>query len=150
MHQFNKVELFVFSKPEESDQMFEEMLKAAESVLEGLELHYRTMLLVTGDMSYGSAKTVDIEVYLPGQNRYYEVSSVSNCTDFQARRSDTRFRREPGAKPEFVHTLNGSGLATSRLMVAILENNQQPDGSVIIPKVLRPYLGNLEKLIPSS
>lgn len=148
MHQFNKVELFVFSKPEESDQMFEEMLKAAESVLEGLELHYRNMLLVTGDMSYGSAKTVDIEVYLPGQNRYYEVSSVSNCTDFQARRSDTRFRREPGSKPEFVHTLNGSGLATSRLMVAILENNQQPDGSVIIPKVLRPYLGNLEKLTP--
>ena len=107
------------------------------------------MLLVTGDMSFASTKTIDIEVYLPGQNRYYEVSSVSNCTDFQARRSKTKFRRSNKDKPEFVHTLNGSGLATSRLMVAILENNQQEDGSVIIPKVLRPYLDNKEVLTPS-
>jgi seryl-tRNA synthetase len=145
-HQFNKVELFVFSKPEESEKMFQEMLLAAESVLQGLGLHYRNMLLVTGDMSFASTKTVDIEVYLPGQNRYYEVSSVSNCTDFQARRSKTKFRRSTKDKAEFVHTLNGSGLATSRLMVALLENNQQEDGSVIIPPVLRPYLDNMEKL----
>lgn len=143
-HQFNKVELFCFSKPEESAQVFDFMLSSAEKVLQGLELHYRNMLLVTGDMSFGAAKTIDIEVYLPGQGRYYEVSSVSNCTDFQARRTLTRFKRKgglaTGGKAELVHTLNGSGVATSRLMVAILENNQQKDGSVIIPEVLRKYL----------
>lgn len=146
MHQFNKVEMFVFSTPEQSAQMFDEMMKSAEEILQGLELHYRNMLLVTGDMSYAAAKTVDIEVWLPGQNRYYEVSSVSNCTDFQARRSQTRFKRNKEGALEFVHTLNGSGLATSRLMVAILENNQQADGSVIIPKVLQKYLGGQERL----
>lgn len=149
MHQFNKVELFCFSKPEESAAVFDKMMASAEEVLQGLGLHYRNMLLVTGDMSFAAAKTVDIEVWLPGQNRYYEVSSVSNCTDFQARRSNTRFKRGDG-KPEFVHTLNGSGLATSRLMVSLLENNQNADGSVNIPAVLRPYLGGMEKLVPVS
>ncbi len=148
MHQFNKVEMFCFSKPEESNQVFDQMMESAEEILQGLELHYRNALLVTGDMSFAAARTVDIEVWLPGQNRYYEVSSVSNCTDYQARRSNIRFRREDG-KLDFVHTLNGSGLATSRLMVALLENNQQPDGSVRIPSVLQRYLNGQTTLIPS-
>lgn len=147
VHQFNKVEMFSFCKPEESNQVFEHMLKSAEEILQGLELHYRNVLLVTGDMSYAAARTVDIEVWLPGQNRYYEVSSVSNCTDFQARRSAIRFRRGRDGKPEYVHTLNGSGLATSRLMVSLLENNQNADGSVNIPKVLQPFLG-IDKILP--
>lgn len=142
-HQFNKVEMFCFTLPEDSPKVFEEMLKSAEEILQGLKMHYRNMLLVTGDMSWAGAKTIDLEVWLPGQNRYYEVSSVTNCTDYQGRRSNTRFRRSKDEKPEFVHTLNGSGLATSRLMVGLLENNQQPDGSVIIPEVLRPYLGGV-------
>lgn len=149
MHQFNKVEMFAFTKPEESPNVFEEFVNVAEEILKGLELHHRSMLLVTGDMSFASAKTVDIEVWLPGQNRYYEVSSVSNCTDYQARRAQVRYR-EKGGKPTLVHTLNGSGLATSRLMVALLENNQQADGSIIIPKALRPYLGGIERLIPGD
>jgi seryl-tRNA synthetase len=148
MHQFNKVEMFAFTAPEQSDAMFVEMVQNAQKILEGLEIHHRSMLLVTGDMSFGAAKTIDIEVWLPGQNRYYEVSSVSNCTDYQSRRSQIRYRPK-GDKPQFVHTLNGSGLATSRLMVALLENNQHQDGSVTIPKVLRPYLGGIEKLIPA-
>jgi len=146
MHQFNKVEMFCFCKPEDSMKVFDEMLISAEEILEGLGLHYRNVLLVTGDMSFAAARTVDIEVWLPGQNRYYEVSSVSNCTDYQARRSAIRYRKED--KPEFVHTLNGSGLATSRLMVALLENNQNADGSVNVPKVLQKYLGGKEKLVP--
>ncbi|CDZ80847.1 Serine--tRNA ligase [Candidatus Rubidus massiliensis] len=147
MHQFNKVEMFCFTQPEESENTFQKMVKNAEEVLQGLELHYRTMLLVTGDMSFAAAKTIDIEVYLPGQNRYYEVSSVSNCTDYQSRRSNIRFRNAEG-KLEFVHTLNGSGLATSRLMVALLENNQNEDGSISIPKVLQKYLGGIDKITP--
>ncbi len=147
-HQFNKVEMFAFTKPEESEAMFHTMMASAESILKGLDLHYRNMLLVTGDMSFAASKTIDIEVWLPGQNRYYEVSSVSNCTDFQARRSGIRFKRQEGGKPEFLHTLNGSGLATSRLLVAILENNQQADGSVLIPKVLQKYLNGLEVIKP--
>ncbi|MBU6383297.1 MAG: serine--tRNA ligase [Verrucomicrobia bacterium] len=139
MHQFNKVEMFCLTRPEESAKIFEEMLLSAEEILQGLGIHYRNMLLTTGDMSFAAAKTIDIEVWLPGQNRYYEVSSVSNCTDFQARRSHIRFRHK-NDKPQFVHTLNGSGLATSRLMVALLENNQQEDGSVLVPKVLHKYL----------
>lgn len=145
MHQFNKVEMFSFTTPDHSETLFKEMVHSAEKILEALELHYRSMLLVTGDMSFASAKTIDVEVFLPGQDRYYEVSSISNCTDYQARRSQIRYRNKEG-KVELVHTLNGSGLATSRLMVAILENNQQKDGSVIIPKVLRPYLDGLEIL----
>lgn len=149
VHQFNKVEMFCFTKPEDSPAVFDAMMASAEEILEGLELHYRNMLLVTGDMSFAAARTVDIEVWLPGQNRYYEVSSVSNCTDYQARRSNIRFKRKD-EKPEFVHTLNGSGLATSRLMVALLENNQNADGSVNIPKVLQPYLGGIKKLTPKG
>lgn len=144
-HQFNKIEMFAFTRPEESPAMFDKMVANAEEILQGLELHYRCMLLVTGDMSFAGARTIDVEVWLPGQDRYYEVSSITNCTDYQSRRSNIRFRA-PGEKPEFVHTLNGSGLATSRLMVSILENNQQADGSVIIPKVLRKYLGGVEKI----
>lgn len=148
MHQFNKVEMFCFTLPEDAERVFEEMLRSAEEILQGLNLHYRNMLLATGDMSYAGAKTIDIEVWLPGQNRYYEVSSVTNCTDYQARRSNIRFKRSKDDKAEPVYTLNGSGLATSRLMVALLENNQQADGSVIIPEVLRPYLNGHDVLRP--
>lgn len=149
VHQFNKVELFCFTKPEDSAKVFDEMLASAEEILQGLGLHYRNMLLVTGDMSFASARTVDVEVWLPGQDRYYEVSSISNCTDYQARRSHIRFRRK-GEKPELLHTLNGSSLATSRLMVALLENNQNPDGSINIPEVLQKYLGGISKLEPQE
>ncbi|MGD2169492.1 MAG: serine--tRNA ligase [Chlamydiota bacterium] len=138
-HQFNKVELFCLTKPDESEAAFEKMLQSAEEVVQGLELHYRNMLLVTSDMSFASAKTIDIEAWLPGQNRYYEVSSISNCTDFQARRSKIRYKSKTD-KPKFVHTLNGSGVATSRLMVSLLETHQQEDGTVKIPKALQPYL----------
>lgn len=147
-HQFNKIEMFCFTKPEDSMKTFDWMMGCAEQVLEGLGLHYRSTLLVTGDMSYGAARTVDIEVWLPGQDRYYEVSSVSNCTDFQARRSGIRFRRNAEDKPEFLHTLNGSGVATSRLMVALLENNQKQDGSIEIPEALHKYLGGITRLTP--
>ena len=147
MHQFNKVEMFAFTTPEQSEAQFDEMVRNAEKILEGLEIHYRSMLLVTGDMSFASAKTIDVEVWLPGQNRYYEVSSISNCTDYQARRSQIRYRPK-GGKTALVHTLNGSGLATSRLMVALLENNQQADGSILIPKALQPYLGGVTRLTP--
>lgn len=146
-HQFNKVEMFAFTKPSESDAMFDAMVKSANEILEGLELHYRNMLLVTGDMSFAAARTIDVEVWLPGQNRYYEVSSISNCTDYQSRRSQIRFKNSEG-KTELVHTLNGSGLATSRLMVALLENNQNADGSINLPKVLQKYLG-VSKITPT-
>ena len=142
VHQFNKVEMFAFCKPEESEKLMDEMMASAEEVLQGLGLHYRNMLLVTGDMSFAAAKTIDIEVWLPGQDRYYEVSSISNCTDYQARRSKTRSRKA-GDKPTLIHTLNGSGLATSRLMVALLENFQNEDGSVTIPPVLHKYMNGL-------
>ena len=147
VHQFNKVEMFAFAKPDQSEAMFNDMVSNAEKLLDGLGIHYRVMLLVTGDMSFPAARTIDLEVWLPGQDRYYEVSSVSNCTDYQARRSQTRFRAK-GEKPELLHTLNGSGLATSRLMVGLLENNQNPDGSVNIPPVLQKYLGGIECLTP--
>ncbi len=140
--------MFCFSTPEQSEKIFEQMLSSAEKILQGLDLHYRNMLLVTGDMSFAAAKTVDVEVWLPGQNRYYEVSSVSNCTDYQARRSKIRFRKKE-EKPELVHTLNGSGLATSRLMVALLENNQQEDGSILLPSVLHKYLKGTTVLTPN-
>ncbi len=148
MHQFNKVEMFAFTTPEQADAMFNQMLASAEEILEGLNLHYRNMLLVTGDMSFAAMKTVDVEVWLPGQNRYYEVSSISNCGDFQARRSMIRYKHKDG-KPELVYTLNGSGLATSRLMVALLENNQQKDGSVQIPLVLHKYLNGVKEICPT-
>jgi len=148
-HQFNKVEMFCITKPDQSEALFDEMLKNAESILEALNLHYRRMLLVTGDMSFASSKTIDLEVFLPGQDRYYEVSSISHCTDFQARRSKMRFKS--GAdRPQFCHTLNGSGLATSRLMVSLLENNQESDGSVVIPTVLHKYLDGKSRLSPEE
>ena len=149
MHQFNKVEMFAFTKPDQSEAMFQQMVSSAEEILQGLNIHYRNMLLVTGDMSFAAMKTIDVEVWLPGQNRYYEVSSISNCGDFQSRRSMTRYKSGDG-KPEFVYTLNGSGLATSRLMVALLENNQRPDGSVEIPLVLHKYLNGVKELCPIS
>jgi len=141
VHQFNKVEMFQFTKPETSYDTLDELIADAEGVLEALGLHYRVAVLTTEDMAQQASKTVDLEVYLPGQGRYYEVSSCSNCEAFQSRRGNIRYRPEPKAKPQFVHTLNGSGLATSRLMVAILENNQEPDGTVRIPEVLQPIIG---------
>ncbi|MEC8306894.1 MAG: serine--tRNA ligase [Chlamydiota bacterium] len=146
-HQFNKVELFCFSSPENSLNMLDEMVAIAESLLVDLELHHRTMLLVTGDLPFAAAKAIDIEVWLPGQDRYYEVSSLSNCTDFQARRSHIRYR-PAGGKPLPLHTLNGSGLATSRLFVALMENHQREDGSIYIPEPLRLYLGGKSELKP--
>lgn len=138
-HQFHKVELVSVVTPETSKEEHQRMLSAAQSILERLNIHYRTVMLCTGDMGAGSQKTFDIEVWLPGQDTYREISSCSNCGDYQARRMNTRFRDE-GKKTHFVHTLNGSGLAVGRTLVAILENYQQEDGSVIIPDVLRPYM----------
>lgn len=143
-HQFIKVELVSITTPEESEAEHQRMTKCAEGILERLELPYRTVLLCTGDMGFGARKTYDLEVWLPSQNTYREISSCSNCGDFQARRMDAKFRREPGAKPEFVHTLNGSGLAVGRTLVAILENYQREDGKVDVPKALIPYMGGLE------
>ncbi len=145
-HQFAKVELVKISLPENSWEEHEKLTADAEKILQLLDLPYRTVILSTGDLGFGAAKTYDIEVWLPSQNTYREISSCSNCLDFQARRMNLRFRRAGGAKPEFAHTLNGSGLAVGRTWVAILENYQQQDGSVIIPEVLRPYMGGLERI----
>ncbi|MFA5516109.1 MAG: serine--tRNA ligase [Desulfuromonadales bacterium] len=145
-HQFNKVELVKFVRPEESDSELAALLDNAEEVLRRLRLPYRVVDLCTGDIGFSAARTFDIEVWLPAQETYREISSCSNFRDFQARRAAIRFRREEGARPEFVHTLNGSGLAVGRTLVAILENYQQADGSVIIPEVLRPYMGGMEKI----
>ena len=147
-HQFIKVEMVRFAHPDKSWEELENMRRCAEILLEKLELPYRTITLCTGDMGFGSAKTYDVEVWLPGQNTYREISSCSNCVDFQARRANIRFRPKGGGKPEFVHTLNGSGLPTGRSMVAVIENYQQEDGSIIIPRVLRPYMGGLEVITP--
>lgn len=143
-HQFNKVELIKFVKPETSWDELESMVGAAEDVLRILELPYHVVQLCTGDMSFTSAKTYDIEVWFPAQDKYREISSCSNCLDYQARRANIKFRREPKAKPEFVHTLNGSGLAVGRTVAAILENYQQEDGSVVVPAALVPYMGGVE------
>lgn len=140
-HQFNKVELIKFALPEESWDELEGMIHDAEEVLQLLKLPYHVVTLCTGDMSFTSAKTYDIEVWMPAQNCYREISSCSNCLDYQARRANIKFRRTPKDKPEFVHTLNGSGLAVGRTVAAILENYQQEDGSVIVPEVLVPYMG---------
>ena len=146
-HQFDKVEMVQIVHPERSDQALEEMTTHAEAILQLLGLPYRVMLLCTGDMGFGAARTHDLEVWLPGQNTYREISSVSNCEAFQARRLQARFKNAQG-KNEFVHTLNGSGLAVGRTLVAVLENYQQADGSVRIPEVLKPYMGGLEVLKP--
>lgn len=140
-HQFNKVELVKFTKPEDSYAELESLLGAAEKVLQLLEIPYRVVRLCTGDLGFSSAMTYDIEVWMPSYNRYVEISSCSNFEDFQARRANIRFRRDKGSKPEFVHTLNGSGLAVGRTTAAILENCQQADGSVVVPEALRPYMG---------
>jgi len=146
-HQFNKVELVKFVHPAESEAELEILTGHAERVLQLLGLPYRVMALCSGDIGFSACKTYDLEVWLPGQNLYREISSCSNFGDFQARRGGIRFREDDKSKPEFVHTLNGSGLAVGRTLVAILENYQQADGSVVVPKVLRPYMGGLEKIV---
>ena len=148
-HQFHKVELVKLTTPETSADELEAMVADAEEVLKRLELAYRVVVLSTGDMGFSAARTYDLEVWLPGQQAYREISSCSNCTDFQARRANLRYRPEPKAKPRFVHTLNGSGLAVGRTLIAVLENHQQEDGSVVVPEALRPYMGGVERITRS-
>ena len=145
-HQFGKVELVSIAHPERSNEEHERMTNCAEEVLRRLGLHYRTMLLSTGDMGFSASKTFDIEVWLPGQDSFREISSCSNCGDFQARRMNGRFRSDGAKRTEFVHTLNGSGLAVGRTLVAILENYQNPDGSISVPEILRPRMGGIERI----
>ena len=149
-HQFEKVEMVSITKPEDSRAELDRMTRCAEGILERLGLAYRTMVLCTGDMGFGARRTHDIEVWLPGQNTYREISSVSVCGDFQARRMSARYRPAPEAKPEFVHTLNGSGLAVGRCLIAVLENGQQEDGSVILPEALHPWLGGKTRITPDG
>jgi len=148
-HQFEKVELVAITAPECSDEEHERMTRAAEGILEALELPYRRMLLCAGDMGFTARKTFDLEVWLPGQQTYREISSCSNCGAFQARRMDARYRPADGKGTAFVHTLNGSGLAVGRALVAVIENYQQADGSVTVPEVLKPYMGGLDVLRPA-
>ncbi len=148
-HQFDKVEMVQIVNPETSYEALEDMVGHAEKVLQSLELPYRVMQLCTGDMGFGAAKTYDLEVWIPAQNTWREISSVSNCEAFQARRLQARFRNEQG-KPEYVHTLNGSGLAVGRTLVALIENYQQADGSIVVPAALRPYMGGIESLVPDA
>jgi seryl-tRNA synthetase len=143
MHQFNKVEMVSICSPSQSEEIHQKMVKSATEILEKLGLPYRTLALCTGDMGFASQKTFDLEVWVPSQNKYREISSISNCGDFQARRASIRFRTKEG-KVEFAHTLNGSGLAVGRTVVAILENYQQKDGSVLIPEVLQSYMGGMK------
>jgi len=145
-HQFEKVEMVSIVHPDQSEDEHKRMTRCAEVILEKLGLPYRTVVLCTGDMGFGARRTHDIEVWLPGQNTYREISSVSTCGDFQARRMNGRFKPADGGKPQFVHTLNGSGLAVGRALIAVLENGQQEDGSVELPAVLHPYLGGKTKL----
>lgn len=149
-HQFEKVELVSITRPEDSDAEHERMTRSAEAVLQALDLPYRKMLLCAGDMGFTARKTYDLEVWLPGQGAYREISSCSNCGDFQARRMNARYRPEGAKHTEFVHTLNGSGLAVGRTLVAVLENGQNADGSVDLPKRLAPYLGGLTRLVPAA
>jgi len=143
-HQFNKVEMVQFTKPEDSDKAFEELVTKAENLVKGLGFHFRTVKLAAADCSASMARTYDIEIHIPSMNGYKEVSSVSNARDYQARRGNMRFRREETGKTELVHTLNGSGLATSRILPAVVEQNQRADGSIVVPEVLRKYLGGIE------
>ena len=143
-HQFNKVEMFQFTRPEDSDAAFDELVRKAEELVKGLGFHFRTVKLAAGDCSASMARTYDIEILIPSMDGYKEVSSVSNARDYQARRGNIRFRREETGKPEFVHTLNGSGLATSRIFPALVEQNQRADGSILVPECLRKYLGGIE------
>jgi seryl-tRNA synthetase len=143
-HQFSKVEMVSITKAEDSESELERMTSCAEEVLKRLGLPFRTVVLATGDMGFGAQKTYDIEVWLPGQNAYREISSCSNCGDFQARRMKTRYRKKDEKLTKFVHTLNGSGLAIGRTLIAVIENYQQDDGSISIPKVLWPYMGGID------
>jgi seryl-tRNA synthetase len=145
-HQFEKVELVHMVRPEDSYAALEELVGNAEKVLQGLKLPYRVVALCSGDVGFGSSKTYDLEVWLPGQQKYREISSCSNCEAFQARRMQARWRNPATGKPEPVHTLNGSGLAVGRTLVAVLENYQQADGSVVVPEALRKYMGGAERL----
>ena len=149
LHPFMKVELVSITTPEHSEEEHERMTQCAEEILRRLELPYRVMLLCTGDMGFSATKTYDLEVWMPSQNTYREISSCSNCGDFQARRMNARFRREGEKKPDYLHTLNGSGLAVGRTLVAILENHQNADGSVTIPAALRPWMGGVERIGPA-
>ena len=146
-HQFEKVELVKYALPENSYDELESLTRNAEAILQKLGLHYRAVTLSTGDLGFSNSKTYDLEVWLPSQNTFREISSCSNYESFQARRAQIRFRRAGGAKPEYVHTLNGSGLAVGRTWIAVLENYQQADGSIVIPEVLRPYMGGMEKIV---
>jgi seryl-tRNA synthetase len=143
-HQFDKVEMYKFTTPETSFDELEAMVKNAEGLLQMLGIPYRVLELCTGDIGFGAVKGYDLEVWAPGQDAWLEVSSCSNDADFQARRANVRYRSEPGAKPQFVHTLNGSGLAMPRLMIAIMENYQQADGSIVIPEMLRLWMGGID------
>ena len=145
-HQFDKVELVKFSRPEESSAELDKLVENAESILKKLNLHYRVMELCAGDLGFSATKTYDLEVWLPSQDTYREISSCSNFTDYQARRARIRCKKRSGGKPEFVHTLNGSGLAAGRLFVALLENYQQEDGTVMVPEALRSYMHGQEVL----
>jgi seryl-tRNA synthetase len=149
-HQFEKVEMVSVTHPDASDDEQKRMLRCAEGILEALGLPYRTVVLCTGDMGFGARRTYDIEVWLPGQNTYREISSVSTCGDFQARRMNARFRPAGGGKPEFVHTLNGSGLAVGRCLIAVLENGQTAEGGVVLPQVLHPYLRGATQITPEG
>jgi seryl-tRNA synthetase len=149
-HQFEKVEMVSIVAPEDGRGELERMTRCAETVLERLGLPYRTVVLCAGDMGFGARRTHDVEVWLPGQDRYREISSCSLCGDFQARRMNARFRREEGAKPDFVHTLNGSGLAVGRCLIAVMESFQREDGSISIPEALRPYMRNVETITPEG
>ena len=146
MHQFNKIEMYQFVKPEDANQAMNELLDRAEELVAGLGMHYRVVKLAAGDCSAGMAKTYDVEVYIPSIDKYYEVSSLSNARDYQARRGNMRYKREDG-KLEYLNTLNASGLATSRLMVGLIETYQNEDGSIDIPEVLRPYMGGVDKIV---
>ena len=148
-HQFDKVELVSITTPEQSVEEHERMLVCAEEVMKRLDLHYRVMTLSTGDMGFSAEKTWDIEVWLPGQGTYREISSCSRCSDFQARRMQARYRPKEGKGNRYVHTLNGSGVAVGRALIAVMENYQNPDGSITVPEALRPYMGGLEKVGPS-
>ena len=148
-HQFSKVELVSITTPEQSAAEHERMTGCAEEILKRLDLPFRTVVLCTGDMGFASRKTYDIEVWLPGQNTYREISSCSNCGDFQARRMNARYRPAEGKGTRFVHTLNGSGLAVGRTLVAVLENYQNADGSITVPEALRPYMGGLKTIGPA-
>ncbi len=149
-HQFEKVEMVAITRPEDSRDELDRLTECAQNILKELGLPFRTVVLATGDMGFGARRTHDIEVWLPGQNAYREISSCSVCGDFQARRMNARFRREEGARPEFVHTLNGSGLAVGRCLIAVLENGQEEDGSISLPPVLHPYLGGKTRISPAG